>query len=205
MNAAAGGAAALLLVLALSMRKRPPSYAATSYPILAYYAPGSAELSTLLSAASGVVGLPNEWSRSTAMHELVRKESGGWVGIPNYTWGELSDPSNASRWPAEVWRPLKDLGPEQVPQWVKDRAAELGRKWSSATGLGQLLTSNVVLYYPSGMDGIGNPLEEAAGMLMYVAARYGDPETAYAMHGRSGSYTHAATGESKTKSYTEGY
>ena len=190
------------LALAVLMSRKGRS---TSYPVLEYYAPGSAELSTLLSSATMLTGLPNSWASSSAMHELVRKESGGWVGRPNYTWGTLSDPSSASRWPSEVWRPLKDLGPRDVPDWVKDLAKERGRQWSSATGLGQLLTSNAEKYYPSGMDGIGDPLEEAAGMLMYVADRYGDPDTAYAMHGRSGTYTHGATGETKSKTFTEGY
>ncbi len=54
---------------------------------------------------------------------------------------------------------------------------------SSATGLGQLLLSNVDRYYPDGRQGIGDPLQEAAGMLRYIQDRYGTPDNAWRLYG----------------------
>ena len=53
---------------------------------------------------------------------------------------------------------------------------------SSATGLGQLLLDNVERYYPKGRAGIGDPVQEAAGMLRYIEASYGNPEVAWGNH-----------------------
>mgnify|MGYP003467014399 CR=1 FL=1 len=53
---------------------------------------------------------------------------------------------------------------------------------SSATGLGQLLLSNVDKYYPNGRAGIGDPVQEAAGMLAYIKDRYGSPDVAWGNH-----------------------
>jgi SLT domain-containing protein len=55
---------------------------------------------------------------------------------------------------------------------------------SSATGLGQLLLRNVEAYYPSGVQGIGNPEEEAVGMLLYIEDRYGTPDNAWSQYGK---------------------
>jgi hypothetical protein len=63
-----------------------------------------------------------------------------------------------------------------------------GRKTakSSATGLGQLILGNVERCYPSGRAGIGDPLEEAVGMLKYIRdhRKYGDPDTAWRLYNR---------------------
>jgi hypothetical protein len=159
-------------------------------PPQARYEPGSHAARSLFRVAAQYAGLPTEWADSEALHELLRRESGGWVGRPNYTFGELAATKNAARWPTEVWARL--------------RAGEVWTK-STATGLGQLLTSNAKAKYPHGLDGIGQPLDEAVGMLRYIEDRYGSPETALKMHGKTGYYVHTSTGAKKIKSFQEGY
>ncbi len=153
------------------------------------YEPGSQAARDLLRGAAVAAGLPASWGDDPATHELMKRESGGWVGRPNYTFGELSKVANRKDWPAV---------------WAKLRAGETWTK-STATGLGQLLTSNAKAKYPGGLQGIGNAHAEAVGFLRYVADRYGSPAVALAMHGKTGVYTHAKTGEQKSKSFQEGY
>lgn len=65
---------------------------------------------------------------------------------------------------------------------------------STASGLGQLLLSNVDKYYPDGRKGIGDPINESVGFMRYIADRYGNPDVAREMYGRTGSYTHPEKG-----------
>lgn len=137
----------------------------TSAPNLQVYPPNSPEAVALFRDAAKLAGVPESWASSPGLHNILRRESNGKVGVPNYTYGARArDPS---RW-GEVHNELKN-----------------GRKTarSSATGLGQLLLSNVDAYYPNGRQGIGNPVQEAAGMLNYIKARYGSPERAWALYG----------------------
>lgn len=125
------------------------------------YRPGSPEQVALFRDAARQAGLPESWASSAGLRNLLAAESGGQVGRPNYTYGERArDPS---RW-GEVQNELRN-----------------GRitARSSASGLGQLLLSNVERYYPSGRAGIGNPQEEAIGMLRYIKDRYGSPDAAW--------------------------
>jgi hypothetical protein len=127
------------------------------------YAPGSAEAKALFRRAARRAGVPVAWADSDGLHYILRRESGGWVGRPNYTYGSaLKDPANRDRWP-EVWAELR--------QGIKSTR-------SSATGLGQLLLSNAERYYPDGREGIGDALNEATGMLKYIQRNYGDPDRA---------------------------
>jgi hypothetical protein len=130
---------------------------------------GKVDLSTpegraVFAEAARIAGLPPEWANSPALKSLVNAESGGIVGRPNYTYGSRAqDPS----------------------QWASIHAElKAGRitAASSATGLGQLLSSNVAKYYPKGVAGIGDPVQEAAGMLNYIKDRYGSPEIAWGNH-----------------------
>lgn len=109
--------------------------------------------------AARLAGLPESWADSPAMRNLVNAESGGIVGRPNYTYGN------------------KDWN--QVHQELKNGNITAR---SSATGLGQLLLSNVDRYYPNGRAGIGDPVQEAAGMMRYIQDRYGSPEVAWGNH-----------------------
>jgi len=132
---------------------------------LARYEPNSDEAKQLFTAAAVYAGLPSTWASAPGLHHIMRKESDGWVGRPNYTYGRRS--RQHSSWPA-VHEELRR-----------------GRKTtrSSATGLGQLILSNVDAYYPSGRLGIGDPFEEAVGMLRYIKQRYGNPDNAWARYG----------------------
>jgi hypothetical protein len=125
------------------------------------YAPGSPEQIALFEEAARQAGLPVEWASSAALQSLLEAESGGQVGRPNYTYGERSEDPSA-------WAAIHE----------ELRNGDITAK-SSATGLGQLLLSNVDQYYPSGREGIGDPTEEAIGMLRYIADRYGSPEEAW--------------------------
>lgn len=140
------------------------------------FEPGSPEQLDLFASAAEDAGVPLEWASSPGLLEILRRESQGWVGVPNYTYGNRAfDPSHwpevageyRERWP-EVWREL-----------------QAGRKTarSSATGLGQLLLANVDRYYPGGRRGIGDAHAEAVGMLRYIRDRYGDPDTAWRLYG----------------------
>lgn len=125
---------------------------------------GKVDLSTeegraVFREAAKLAGVPEEWANSPALKSLMNHESGGVVGRLNYTYGK--------RDPASVHAELK--------------AGKISAK-SSATGLGQLLLSNVDKYYPKGRAGIGDPVQEAAGMLAYIKDRYGSPEVAWGNH-----------------------
>ena len=132
------------------------------------YPPFAEKTKKLFEKAAKRAGLPTSWAREDGLHQILDKESDGWVGIPNYTYRERS---------------------EDKTQWgsVHDELRQ-GRKTatSSATGLGQLLLANVEKYYPSGRAGIGDPVEEAAGMLAYIKDRYGTPANAWASYGKMG-------------------
>ena len=133
-------------------------------PNLQTYAPGSPEQIALFQEAARQVGLPEEWASNPGLINILRRESGGRVGVPNYTYGaRANDPSQ--------WASVHD----ELRNGVRTTR-------SSATGLGQLLLGNVDRYYPSGRAGIGNPVEEAAGMMRYIQDRYGTPDNAWARY-----------------------
>ncbi len=145
--------------------KGPRALDTGSAPNLQVYTPGSPEQIALFREAAQQAGLPESWASSPGLINILRRESGGKVGIPNYTYGaRAQDPSQ--------WGGIHD-------------ELKAGRKTakSSATGLGQLLLANVDRYYPSGRAGIGNPVEEAAGMMKYIQDRYGNPDNAWALYG----------------------
>lgn len=125
------------------------------------YPPGSPEQIALFQEAARQAGLPEEWASSPGLINLLESESGGKVGRPNYTYGDRH--YDEMQW-ADVHAELRN--------------GDITAK-SSATGLGQLLLSNVDAYYPSGRDGIGNPTEEAIGMMRYIQDRYGTPDAAW--------------------------
>lgn len=146
-----------------------------------HYPAKSQKMLDLFKAAAPIAGVPVEWVTSPDFLSLYAHESSGWVGIPT---GRLAEkrgfaPYNYSGW-VQIQNELKSL-PENR-QWPED--------WvegdSTATGLGQLLLSNVDLYYPGSTiaerrAGIGDPLSEAVGMLKYIQARYpGGPSEAWA-------------------------
>jgi hypothetical protein len=149
------------------------------------YAPYKPETNTLFTEAATRAGLPTSWATSPSLHQLLAAESGGWVGIPNYQfaggpfWGGV----NRDKWPA-IWGAVKSGG------WQTMIQPQFQAAPSSATGLGQLTATNIKSgkYYPSGLNGIGNPLEEAIGMLRYIAERYQTPDAAWAFHQQNNWY-----------------
>ena len=147
--------------LSLAQPTRPIAPAVTpgGVPILARYPPGAYVTERLFTEAAAIAHVPSSWAKSTALTALLNAESDGITGRPNYTYGNRS--------PREVRAELR---------------AGIISATSSASGLGQLLLSNVETYYPSGRAGVGNPLEEAVGMLRYIQARYGSPEQAWAQY-----------------------
>lgn len=142
-----------------SVPQPPPKWRPTRYP------PGSDEAAALFLEAARLIGAPEWWASSHGLHSILRRESDGVVGRPNYTYGARAKTPEA--WPA-IHAEL--------------RAGRITAK-SSATGLGQLLLRNVDRYYPAGRAGIGDPLQEAAGMLAYIRDRYGDPNNAWSLYG----------------------
>jgi hypothetical protein len=155
-------------------------------PMIKQYKPNSQEAKDLFKFASVKYGIP-DWSEDPDLHYILQQESKGWVGIPNYTYGTRR--LNKNKWP-EVWAELK--------------AGTYTTK-SSATGLGQLLAGNAKKYYPDGLKGIGDPLNEAVGFIKYILDRYGSPAVARSVYNQIGEYTHAVTGKKCKKGFKEGY
>ncbi len=132
---------------------------------LEVYPPGSNEQVELFEAAAVHLGVPKSWARSYSLQKLLTLESrGGWVGIPNYEFGEgIDKPTNRNQWPA-IWAHLRAGG-----------APPRGR---GATGMGQLILATADTHYPDGRKGIGDPWNEAVGMLSYINKRWKSPDRA---------------------------
>lgn len=162
------GGTALAATGAIVLVARLGQVAAASMPRVwnePRYAPRSEAQIALFEEAAARAGLPPSWARSAGLVEILSHESDGWVGRPNYTYGQRA--KDRAAWPS-IWAELRR----------GDKSAR-----SSATGLGQLLLSNVDRYYPRGRAGIGDALDEAMGMLRYIHDRYGAPERAWALYG----------------------
>lgn len=152
-------------------------------PELQVYPPGSQKQVALFRRAAKLIGVPESWASDPGLRYILAHESAGIVGIPNYTWGWRS--KEAACWPAIHEQLRRGL----VPQ---------GR---SASGLGQLKVytkdqqgrplppghkhGGVDTFYPNGRAGIGDPLQEAAGMLAYIRSRYGTPAAARACYNKA--------------------
>jgi hypothetical protein len=154
----------LLLLLPLVLGRRGSSAPARRYD-LERYEPGSDEQIELFAAAAASLGAPRSWASSYSLRKLLLEESGGWVGIPNYEFGPgITKSENRDQWPA-IWEHL--------------RAGGSPPKGRGATGLGQLVLTTVDRHYPDGRLGIGDPWNEAVGMLSYIKARYKTPDRAW--------------------------
>ena len=145
-----------------------PDTGAPPFPVREVYPPRSPEAIALFSEAARVAGLPVEWARSEGLHEIIDAESDGWVGRPNYTYNGVrgrgfNQPSRRDEWP-EVWTEIQ---------------SGVHATSSTATGIGQMIVGNVERFYPDGLDGIADPLNEAVGMLRYIQHRYDTPDKAW--------------------------
>lgn len=160
---------ALFLLLIPLLLKRKSGSSGSGGSGGGYYRPGSPEQIQLFLEASKVAGTPTSWivnsqgEANPAMTRLLTKESGGWVGRPNYEFGDVWQTKYAAHWPGI---------------WAKLHAGEKAPKGRGATGLGQLVLTTVDKHYPDGRKGIGNPMSEAVGMLSYLDARWKSPERA---------------------------
>lgn len=128
------------------------------------FVPGSRDAVILFTMAAQAAWLPEEWAKQESLHILLRKESNGRVGVLNYT---IKGHTLESFKQAAINAPRT-----KNPLGVH----------STATWLGQLILTNVDLYYPDGRHGIGDALNEAVGMLRYIKARHKNPEQALAFH-----------------------
>lgn len=144
--------------------RNKPAFTPGGVPILERYPPGAEVTKRLFREAATLIGVPQRWADSKALENILRRESNGVVGRPNYTYGERA--SNRAQW-------------NSIHEELRAGARKTK---SSATGLGQLLLSNVDRYYPDGRAGIGDPLNEAAGMLAYIKDRYKTPEKAWSLY-----------------------
>lgn len=153
------------------------------------YEPFSPEAKALFAEVAPSAGVPRSWAYSPGLHYILRKESNGQVGIPNYS---IKDEDNRSV------RDKPHLWPD-IHQRIKQGEKGSPKATSSATGLGQLLLANADRFYPSGRDGIGDCREEAQGMLSYIRAVYGSPNTAWSCYGK------LRPEECPKKQFREGY
>lgn len=142
------------------------------------FPPFSAKLVELFTLAlNQVPAIPHpDWAdpfqpEGRALHTIVQLENEpGWVGYPNV---ECYGSRPFRDWPS-IWDDIRNgLPPPQGN--------------STATGLGQVTRQNVVVVYPGAtveekLNGIGNPIAEARGMLNYIINRpgYGTPSAALA-------------------------
>lgn len=143
-----------------------------------HFPPSSAACVELFARAAAQANLPVAWASQPGLHAILAHESQGYVGRPNYSYGERASLAAVDRWP-EVWAELR--AGRLTGAFVGDPAKRLR---SSATGLGQLILPNVRRLYPGGVDGIGDALAEAVGMLRYIWGRYTNPAHAWAEYGR---------------------
>lgn len=156
------GGTLLTLGIVGKLRKSPGRRPFVPYQLK----PGSSEQIRVFENAARIAGLPTSWASDPNLIKIVTAESNGWVGRPNYQYGERSE--DKSRWASVHDELRRGIKPPH----------------SSATGLGQLIISNVDAYYPSGSAGIGVAVEEAVGMLRYIRKRYGTPAEAWRCYGK---------------------
>ena len=145
------------------------------------YMPFSREAKELFREAAKAEGLPESWGDSKGLHYILKKESNGFVGIPNYCI-KTSSGRRAKDFPSSWPKIHQELRDNTLPR----NRNNCGRgRTSTASGLGQLLIANVDTYYPNGRRGIGDPMSEARGMLRYIKSRYGNPNNAWAQYGKN--------------------
>lgn len=131
------------------------------------FVPGSKEAIVLFTVAAKAASLPAEWGSMSELHNILSHESTGTVGRLNYTIP-------------------KSMSTEEFKKLALSRRNNnpIGTT-STASWLGQLLLSNVDMYYPDGRNGIWDPLNEAVGMLRYIHSRYRNPKNAWALYGKT--------------------
>jgi hypothetical protein len=135
--------------------------------------PYSDEAVDLFRHAARLAELPEAWADDEDLHYVMRAESAGLVGVPNYTYDRVYGIN---------LRNNRSLGWAFWPVIHADLRGHVMRAKSSATGLGQMLLGNMMKHAPHGARGIGDPLEEAVAMLCYIQERYLEPSYAGRYH-----------------------
>jgi hypothetical protein len=156
------------------------------------YKPFSKEAKKLFRQAAKCAKVPKEWADLDSLHNLLKSESIGRVGVPNYTI-LLTSTGKEAMYNPESWDQIHSILNEGygdlVEQLFENRSFiytnHSKKKYSSASGLGQLILRNVDRHYPTGREGIGNPLAEATGMLAYIKARHGNPNAAWRRYNKN--------------------
>lgn len=121
--------------------------------------------------------IPIEWASQSGLHFILDKESGGYVGRPNYLYrGKEYDP--------DMWSVVRDeiIRGESTSDVIK--TGPYAGKQSRAIGLGQLQPERMIKHMPSGLHGIGDAEQEAIAMLRYIRSRYSDPNGAATKYGK---------------------
>ncbi|HET6344954.1 MAG TPA: hypothetical protein VFH51_08475, partial [Myxococcota bacterium] len=136
--------------------KLSPGYGSFSNDTV--YTPGSKEFVSLFTAAAKEAGVPASWATDPVLGQIVNHESGGRVGIPNYTYQAQDSPE---RW-KEIRQELLDgkCSAKSTPSPVNGAMTE----GATNTGLGQLKLFRAKQFYPDGARGIGDAYNEAVGM-----------------------------------------
>lgn len=159
-----------------NISKVPQEFTTESFWV--QFVPWSKKCKELFMYACSVSWLPVEWADSEALHRLLQKESAWRVWVMNYEFKK-----------SVAWEILdfKDyvLENSDLTSWAISK-----RLWtvSNATGLWQMLISNVDKYYPEWREWIWKPLNEAVWMLKYIKDRYWSPENALDFHNKNNWY-----------------
>lgn len=149
------------------------------------FVPGSRDAIILFTVACQSAWLPVEWAKSKSTHEILWHESNWKVWILNYTMKNIS---------TETFKQKATSNYSNNPTWVK----------STASGLGQLLLSNVDKFYPDWRAWIWDALNEAVWMLRYVKDRYWSPDVCMSVYWKMWSYEHP-TKWTQYKNFQEWY
>lgn len=174
---ALGVGAALLVLLRRTAAATEANVTAPQFNLPRYRA-GTPEQIALFEAAADVAKVPRWWASDADLHYIIKKESlNGWVGIPNYLWAPWLGTTAKVMWATpSMWPKVWDLVKSGQ---AKPSVTGIG---SHAVGLGQMQPSNFKAYAPDGLAGVGDPFNEAVGMLRYIKARYGSTAKAKAHH-----------------------
>lgn len=135
------------------------------------FQPNSEDTVKLFQISAKVAWFPESWASNSNLHYILWRESGWKVWILNYTLKWVS---------TDRFRKLAMSSSAKNPVWAK----------STASGLWQLLLSNVDKYYPSWRKWIWDPVEEAVWFMKYIADRYGNPDVARSVYWKTWSYVH---------------
>jgi len=140
----------------------------------------------LFKIACRVAGINESWAENPHLHKILSNESAWIVGNLNYTikWMSLWEYKN---------RALSSNN--KNPIWSK----------STASGLGQLLLSNIDKFYPNWRKWIWNPIEEAVWFIKYIEDRYWNPDIAISVYWKKWSYINARTWKRQYKNFQEWY